>query len=101
LNGCLNLSVLDGWWAEAFDGSNGWAINGDNDPDAAAKDARDAAILYSLVKDEVKPLFFDRDARGIPTRWLKRVRASMRTLGPMYSATRMLDDYVEKVYEPR
>ncbi|MGO9964618.1 MAG: alpha-glucan family phosphorylase [Acidimicrobiales bacterium] len=100
LNGCLNLSVLDGWWAEAFDGSNGWAIDGDTDPDAAAKDARDAATFYSLVKNEVKPLFFDRDARGIPTRWLQRVRASMRTLGPMYSATRMLDDYVGKVYTP-
>ncbi|MGA2803550.1 MAG: alpha-glucan family phosphorylase [Acidimicrobiales bacterium] len=100
LNGCLNLSVLDGWWAEAFDGSNGWAIDGDTDPDGAAKDARDAAIFYSLVKNEVKPLFFDRDARGIPTRWLQRVRASMRTLGPMYSATRMLDDYVRKVYTP-
>jgi len=100
LNGCLNLSVLDGWWAEAFDGSNGWAIDGDTDPDGAAKDARDAATFYSLVKNEVKPLFFDRDERGIPTRWLQRVRASMRTIGPMYSATRMLDDYVRKVYTP-
>ena len=100
LNGCLNLSVLDGWWAEGFDGSNGWAINGDIDPDEAAKDARDAACLYALAKDEVKPLFFDRDERGIPSLWLKRVRASMRTLGPKYCATRMLDDYVKQVYAP-
>jgi len=100
LNGCLNLSVLDGWWAEAFDGANGWAINGDVDPDESAKDARDAATFYSLVKNEVKPLFFERDERGIPTRWLKRVRASMRSLGPMYCATRMLDDYVKHVYAP-
>ncbi len=100
LNGCLNVSVLDGWWAEGFDGSNGWAINGDIDPDEAAKDARDAACLYALAKDEVKPLFFDRDERGIPSLWLKRVRASMRTLGPNYCATRMLDDYVKQVYAP-
>jgi len=100
LNGCLNLSVLDGWWAEGFDGSNGWAINGDTDHDDAAKDTRDAMTLYRLVKDEVKPLFFDRDAHGVPKLWLKRVRASMRTLGPAYCATRMLDDYVKQVYSP-
>ena len=100
LNGCLNLSVLDGWWAEGFDGSNGWGINGDIDPDESAKDARDAATLYAVVKDEVKPLFFERDARGIPNLWLQRVRASMRTLGPKYCATRMLDDYVNQVYAP-
>ena len=100
LNGCLNLSVLDGWWAEGFDGSNGWAIDGDIDPDEAAKDARDAATLYAVVKDEVKPLFFERDERGIPKLWLQRVRGSMRTLGPKYCATRMLDDYVKQVYAP-
>ena len=100
LNGCLNLSVLDGWWAEGFDGSNGWAINGDVDPDEGAKDARDAATFYSLVKDEVKPLFFERDDRDLPKVWLRRVRASMRTLGPKYCGTRMLDDYVKQVYAP-
>jgi starch phosphorylase len=100
LNGCLNLSVLDGWLAEGFDGSNGWGINGDIDPDESAKDARDAATLYAVVKDEVKPLFFERDERGIPSLWLQRVRASMRTLGPKYCATRMLDDYVNQVYAP-
>ena len=68
--------------------------------DEAAKDARDAATLYSLVKDEVKPLFFERDERGIPKLWLQRVRASMRTLGPKYCTTRMLDDYVKQVYAP-
>ena len=81
LNGCLNLSVLDGWWAEAFDGSNGWAIDGDVDPDEAAKDARDAATLYTLVKDEVKPLFFERDERGIPKLWLNRIRAQCAVSG--------------------
>ncbi len=100
LNGCLNLSVLDGWWAEAYDGSNGWAIDGDVDPDEEAKDDRDAAALYGLFENDVRPLFFRRDAGGIPSLWLERVRASMRTLAPRYCATRMLDDYVNQVYTP-
>lgn len=98
MNGCLNLSVLDGWWAEAYDGSNGWAIDGDVDADYAAKDARDAAALYDLMEKEVKPLFFDRDERGIPVAWLRRVRSSMRTLCPRFCATRMLDDYKRLIY---
>ena len=98
LNGGLNLSVLDGWWMEAYDGSNGWAIDGSVDPDEAAKDERDASALYGLIEDEVKPLFYDRDEHGIPAAWLERVRASLRTLGPRFCATRMLDDYVSQVY---
>ena len=97
-NGCLNLSVLDGWWMEAYDGTNGWAIDGGVDPDEAAKDERDAYALYDLLEHEVKPLYYDRDARGVPTGWLERVRASLRSLGPKYCATRMLDDYVAHVY---
>jgi starch phosphorylase len=100
LNGCLNLSVLDGWWMEAYDGTNGWAIDGGVDPDEMAKDDRDAHALYDLVEHEVKPLFYDRDGRGIPTGWLERVRASLRTLGPRYCSARMLDDYVSRVYCP-
>jgi len=100
LNGCLNLSVLDGWWMEAYDGSNGWAIDGSVDPDESAKDDRDAWALYDLLDREVKPLYYERDARGVPTAWLGRVRSSLRTLGPRYSATRMLHDYVEQIYLP-
>jgi starch phosphorylase len=100
LNGCLNLSVLDGWWMEAYDGSNGWAIDGSVDPDEAAKDARDAEALYEIVANEIKPLFYDnRDEHGIPRGWLQLVRSSLRTLGPQFGATRMLDDYVERVYK--
>ncbi len=98
LNGCLNLSVLDGWWMEAYDGTNGWAIDGSVDPDEGAKDERDAHSLYDLVENEVKPLFYERDGRDIPTAWLERVRASLRTLGPKYCAARMLDDYVTQIY---
>ena len=98
LNGGLNLSVLDGWWMEAYDGSNGWAIDGSVDPDEAAKDERDANALYDLLDHEVKPLFYERDDKGLPTAWLERVRTSLRTLGPRYCATRMLDDYVNQIY---
>jgi starch phosphorylase len=97
----LNLSVLDGWWAEAFDGSNGWALPGDIAFDHAIQDVRDAAALYDLVEHEVLPLFYERDSRDIPVRWLQRVRSSMRTNGPRFSATRMLHDYIDDVYALR
>lgn len=100
LNGSLNLSVLDGWWAEAYDGTNGWAIEGDVDDDHAAQDARDAKALYDLLEHEVKPLFFQRDAHGIPVAWLAKVRASLRTLAPRFSSARMVDDYVGTIYRP-
>ncbi len=98
LNGGLNLSVLDGWWAEAYDGTNGWAIDGDLDDDEDAEDARHADALYHLLESEVVPLFYERDADGIPVGWVERVRASLRTLAPRFVATRMVEDYVREVY---
>jgi len=97
-NGTLNLSVLDGWWAEAFDGVNGWGIDGTEDPDHGAKDARDAAAFLDLLEKEVIPLFYDRDARGVPHGWVRRMKASIRTVGPRFCAARMLDEYVRRVY---
>ena len=93
LNGGLQLSVLDGWWAEAHDGCNGWAISGDVDADHQAQDARDAAQFYSLIEDEVAPAFY-----GDGEAWAARMRASLRTLGPRFSATRMLADYARDLY---
>ncbi len=100
INGGLNLSVLDGWWAEAYDGTNGWALEGEVQADHATQDARDAAALYDLLEQEVLPAFYDRDADGLPRSWLARIRASMRTLAPAFCAGRMLDDYLDKVYAP-
>ena len=100
LNGGLQLSVLDGWWAEAWDGTNGWAITGEVDDDHAAQDARHADALYRCLEQEVVPLFHDRDGAGVPAGWLARVRASLRTLGPRFCATRMLDDYLAGPYQP-
>jgi starch phosphorylase len=98
LNGGLQLSVLDGWWPEVYDGTNGWAIGGEVDPDGAAQDARHADALYRLLETEVVPDFYDRDDRGLPPRWLARMRASLRTIGPRFNATRMLDDYLAGPY---
>jgi starch phosphorylase len=98
VNGGLQLSVLDGWWAEAYDGTNGWALPGDVDDDHAAQDARDAGELLRLLYDEVVPAFYDRDDDGPPSAWLARVKASLRTNGPEFSASRMVRDYVRRVY---
>jgi glycogen phosphorylase len=98
VNGGLQLSVLDGWWAEAYDGTNGWALPGEVDDDHDAQDARDAAELLRLLYEEVVPAFYDRDADGLPRAWLARVKASLRTNGPQFSATRMLRDYVHTIY---
>jgi starch phosphorylase len=97
-NGVLQLSVLDGWWAEAYDGINGWAIPGDQDPDHAAANARDAQRLYDLLEKEVVPLYYDQDANGIPQRWCDRIKHALVTCAPRFNATRMLNDYVEHIY---
>ena len=98
LNGGLQLSVLDGWWAEAHDPSLGWAIAGEVDDDRNAQDARHADAFYRLLETEVVPDFYDRDGRGLPARWLTRVRASLRAIGPRFCAARMLDDYLAGPY---
>jgi starch phosphorylase len=98
VNGGLNLSVLDGWWPESYDGSNGWALSGEVDADHVAQDHRDAGELARLLSDEVVPTFHERDADGLPLAWLDRVRASLRTVGPAFCAGRMLADYEQRLY---
>ncbi|MFI5285311.1 MAG: alpha-glucan family phosphorylase [Candidatus Dormibacteria bacterium] len=98
LNGGLNLSVLDGWWAEAYNGTNGWAIPGDILFDHGMQDSRDAATLFDIIEHEVVPLFYQRDEHGIPRGWVQRMRASLRTNGPRFSAARMMLDYARDVY---
>jgi glycogen phosphorylase len=97
-NGGLQLSVLDGWWAEAYDGDNGWAISGEVEADHHAQDERDTASFHALLEDQVLPSFYDRDDAGIPARWVEMMRNSLRTLGPVYCATRMLAQYVNGPY---
>jgi starch phosphorylase len=98
VNGGLHLSVLDGWWAEGYDGTNGWALSGDVDHDEQAQDARHGADLHRLLAGEIVPLFAERDEHGIPVAWLERVRSSMAGLGPAFSAARMLADYRADIY---
>jgi len=100
VNGGLQLSVLDGWWAEAWDGSNGWAINGDSDVDAQAQDRRDATALFDLLEQEVVPLFHQRDADGVPQGWVAMMRRSLMSNGPRFSAARMVNEYARRVYAP-
>ncbi len=105
LNGCLHLSVLDGWWQEAFDGRNGWGIGvesaGNPAPDAEAQDARDASTLYSLLEREIVPAFYERDEAGVSRAWVQRIKHSLRSIGPRFNASRMLRDYSEMVYRAR
>lgn len=98
LNGGLQLSVLDGWWAEAWDGTNGWAINGDVAEDHQAQDYRDAGAMFDLLERQVVPMFNERDADGVPQRWVGMMRRSLATNGPRFSATRMLREYADRVY---
>jgi starch phosphorylase len=97
-NGGLQLSVLDGWWAEAYDGSNGWAISGDMDADTQAQDDRDTAALHELLGGDVLSSFYDRDESGLPPRWIERMRASLKTIGPEFCASRMLAQYLSGPY---
>ncbi len=101
LNGALNLSILDGWWAEAYDGANGFAIGkGTNHVDPSVTDARDAESLMHVLENEVIPLYYDRDVDGLPQKWIKRMMNSISSLAWRFSAHRMVADYVRHAYLP-
>jgi len=101
VNGGLNLSELDGWWAEAWRPEVGWAIGDAREhADTAASDAIDAESLYQRLEQDVIPCFYRRDAHGVPRDWVARVRASMMELTPQYSTNRMLRDYTSRYYVP-
>ena len=101
LNGVPHLSIGDGWWAEGFNGSNGWLIESHTNPDdQAATDAADADALYKLLETEVVPLFYDRDDKGLPVQWIKIVREAMRSNIPRFSTRRMVKQYITEMYTP-
>jgi starch phosphorylase len=98
-HGGLNCSIMDGWWREIYDGENGFAIGDDSHPDDIAKqDARDSENLYQILADEIIPCFYDRGAKGIPRRWIKKIRHAMATITPQYNTWRMVQDYSRKFY---
>jgi starch phosphorylase len=101
LNGGLNLSVLDGWWAEAYDGLNGFAIGtGRTHSNPGLHDSRDGEDLYRVLREEVIPLYYQRDRDGLPRGWIKRMKRAIRTLGWRFNADRMVMDYTLKCYVP-
>lgn len=101
LNGALNCSVLDGWWAELYDGDNGWAVTSAPDvDDLVRRDAIEAESLFGLLEQQIVPLFADRDTAGLPRGWIDRMLRAWRSLGPQVTAQRMVRDYVERWYEP-
>jgi starch phosphorylase len=103
LNGVLNLSILDGWWAEGYSPDRGFAIGEQDDPDDRSpeeQDAADAESLFSVLEQQVLPAFFERDANGVPPRWVEMMRHSIAELGTEYSTNRMVREYAERLYLP-
>jgi starch phosphorylase len=101
MNGVINLSILDGWWDEGFHGDNGWAIGGrEPSHDEGAQDWADAQDLYRLLEEEIVPLWYERDEDGLPQGWLERMRRAQGTSLWDFSTTRMLAEYVERMYLP-
>ncbi|MGI8589132.1 MAG: alpha-glucan family phosphorylase [Chloroflexia bacterium] len=101
LNGMLNLSILDGWWAEGYNGKNGWAVG--EGPEYANQDEQDwhdAQSLYTLLEGSVVPLFYDRDGAGVPLGWIEMMKEAIISLAPVFSTRRMLKDYTEEFYLP-
>ncbi|MGE5708364.1 MAG: alpha-glucan family phosphorylase, partial [Bacteroidota bacterium] len=101
INGCLNFSVLDGWWAEGFNGENGWSIGEEREyKDLEEQDNADSASLYATLEDDIIPLFYDTDKNGVPVGWVERMKESIRSNSPAYSTQRMVEDYTNKYYVP-
>lgn len=100
-HGCLNMSIMDGWWREGYDGTNGFAIGPDSHPMSIEEQDRvDSLNLYKVLTEEVLPTFYDRDANGLPRRWLQKVRRAMVTLVPQFNTWRMVTEYAQKYYLP-
>ncbi|MCJ7765998.1 MAG: alpha-glucan phosphorylase, partial [Thiovulaceae bacterium] len=93
--GVLHLSVLDGWWPEGYSGENGWTFGGEPSNDAA-----DATSLYDTIENEIVPLFYDVSENNIPHGWIVKMKESMMSVPPEFSARRMMNDYVRKFYVP-
>ena len=101
-HGCLNFSILDGWWREGYDGTNGFPIGDDSHPDSIEEqDRRDSENLYKTLTEEIIPCFFNRDADGVPRQWIQKIRRAMVTLVPQFNTWRMAQEYTLKYYLPK
>ena len=100
-NGAINISVLDGWWDEAYDGANGWAVGrGEEYEDAGYHDQVESHAIYQMLESEVVPMFYTRGRDGLPREWVRRMKNAMRTVCPVFSAYRMVKEYTERLYLP-
>ena len=97
MNGVINLSIIDGWWEEAFDGTNGWAINPESSEEA---DDADAEALYELLENSVRTLYYTRDDQGISTDWVALMKHSIQSITSRYNSWRMTREYVDRLYIP-
>jgi len=102
VNGVLNFSVLDGWWRESYNGSNGWAIGDESvSSDAGEQDVADAASLFDTLENDIVPLYYERSYEtGIPSGWIRLVKESIRTMLPTFGTRRMLKEYMNEMYLP-
>lgn len=101
INGILNFSVLDGWWCEGYNGENGWSIGEEREfKDLDEQDNADSASLYATLEDDIVPLFYDVDKKGVPAGWVEHMKNSLRTISPEFSTQRMVEDYTNKFYVP-
>jgi starch phosphorylase len=100
INGVPNLSVLDGWWCEGYNGSNGWVIAASEGEDPEVQDDNDSAEIYRLLEEEIIPRYFTRDLDDIPIEWIKVIKESMRSVIPNFTSERMMKEYIEELYMP-
>jgi len=101
VNGAINISILDGWWDEAYDGTNGWAIGrGEEYGDPEYQDQVESQAIYRMLENEVVPMFYTRSRDGLPREWIRRMKNAMRTVCPVFSAYRMVKEYTEHLYLP-
>jgi starch phosphorylase len=99
MNGGLNLSVLDGWWLEGYDGTNGFAIGNEVAcVDGTEVDASDAESLYRVLEQQVVPLYYERDNAGLPHKWISMMKSSIATLVPEFNSDRMVEEYARRIY---
>jgi starch phosphorylase len=100
-NGAINVSILDGWWDEAYNGTNGWAIGrGEEYEDAAYQDQVESQAVYQMLEGEILPMFYSRGRDGLPREWVRRMKHAMRTVCPVFNCYRMVREYTERLYLP-
>ena len=98
LNGVPNLSIMDGWWTEAFNGKNGWAFGQENI--SGDRDQADAEAIYQILENDIIPVFYQHSSDGIPHKWVKIMKESIKSNGPRFSTRRMVKEYAKKFYAP-